>query len=160
MDTLTVNEIKKELVGQSNQELVKLCLRLAKFKKENKELLSYLLVHAEDENAYIESVKTEIDVQFQGINRQNYYYIKKSVRKILSHIRRCARYSQKKETEVELLIYFCSKLKHFTPAIQGNQVLVNIYKTQISKVQKLLQKLDEDLQYDHGKELEKLVQVG
>jgi len=39
MKTATVHEIKQELVATKPGDLVELCLRLARFKKENKELL-------------------------------------------------------------------------------------------------------------------------
>lgn len=103
MKAVSVVTIKKELKHRSEEELMELCLRLSKFKKENKELLTYLLFEAHDESGYIETVKAEIDVQFQQINTNSYFYIKKSVRKILRNIKKYARYSLKKETEVELL---------------------------------------------------------
>ena len=49
MRSASVHEIKQELLTLKPAELVELCLRLAKFKKENKELLNYLLFEAQDE---------------------------------------------------------------------------------------------------------------
>ena len=46
MKTATVTVLKKELKYKSNDELLNLCLTLSKFKKENKELLTYLLFEA------------------------------------------------------------------------------------------------------------------
>ena len=48
MKASSINEIKKELEQRSNTELLSFCLRLAKFKKENKELLTFLLFEADD----------------------------------------------------------------------------------------------------------------
>ena len=104
MKTATVRELKNELQYRSQTELVELCLRLSKFKKENKELLTYLLFEQLDEDAFILGVKREIASDFELINRNSYFYIKKSVRKILRNTKKYIRYSQKKETEVELLI--------------------------------------------------------
>jgi len=126
MKAVTVKVLKDELVHRSPQELLEICLRLSKFKKENKELLTYLLFEASNEAAYIESVKREIDEGFEGINSTSYYFIKKSVRKILRNIKKFVRYSKKRQTEVELLLYFCAKLKHFQPSIRRNQMLVNL----------------------------------
>jgi len=42
MHPASVKEIKTGLEQLTHKELVAACLRLAKFKKENKELLSYL----------------------------------------------------------------------------------------------------------------------
>lgn len=156
MKAVSVVTIKKELQHRSSEELIELCLRLSKFKKENKELLTYLLFESHDESGYIETVKTEIDEQFEDINTNSYFYIKKSVRKILRNIKKYARYSLKKETEVELLLYFCKKLKDFKPSISNNVTLTNIYERQIVLIQKIVNGLHEDLQYDYNLELEAL----
>lgn len=156
MKAVSVANIKKELQHLSQDELIELCLRLSKFKKENKELLTYLLFEAHDESGYIEAVKQEIDTQFETINTNSYFYIKKSVRKILRLIKKYARYSLKKETEVELLLFFCQKLKNFSPSIKHNVTLTNIYERQIGTIKKIVGTLHEDLQYDYHLELEYL----
>jgi len=156
MKAVTVKVLKDELVHRSPQELLEICLRLSKFKKENKELLTYLLFEASNEAAYIESVKREIDEGFEGINSTSYYFIKKSVRKILRNIKKFVRYSKKRQTEVELLLYFCAKLKHFQPSIRRNQMLVNLYRRQINAIEKAISTLHEDLQYDYTEELDVL----
>ena len=83
MKAVTINELKKELAGLSSRRILEICLRLAKYRKENKELLTYLLFDSDDEQEYIKKIKFEIDLQFQGINKSNLYYIKKSLRKTL-----------------------------------------------------------------------------
>lgn len=156
MKAASVHELKREMKNNSKEELLELCLRLTKFKKENKELVTYLIYEASDEHSYIESVKREIDVQFENINKQSYYLVKKSVRKILRVAKKYIRYSPKKETEVEVLLYFCLKLKTMSPSYKGNTILVNTYNKQIELVGKIISKLDEDLQYDYGLEVEEL----
>ncbi|KAA1248164.1 hypothetical protein [Aquimarina sp. RZ0] len=148
MKTATVRELKKELGSISQEELVELCIRLSKFKKENKELLTYLLYEASNEERYIAEVKQEIGALFLEINTNNFYYIKKSVRKILRITRKYIRYSGKKETEVELLIFFCSELKNIKPSIQENTALFNLYTRQLIGIRKVMSVLHEDLQYD------------
>ena len=44
MKAVSVKELSQELLNRSPKELRDLCLRLSRFKKENKELLTYLLV--------------------------------------------------------------------------------------------------------------------
>lgn len=157
MKTATVAQLKKELNYRSTEELLQLCLRLSRFKKENKELLTYLLFESENEEGYIQGIKEEIDLQFEEINTSSFYYIKKSVRKILRSIRKYIRYSLKKETEVELLLYFCQKLNDFTPSIHRNRTLLNLYERQINMISKKITGLHEDLQYDYNQELEALI---
>lgn len=156
MKAATISEIKKELKHRSPNELLEIALRLGKFKKENKELLTYLLFESENEQTYIETIKAEIDQQFKEINRNSYYYIKKSVRKILRNIKKHSRYSHHKTTEVELLLYFCSSLKKMKPSIQKDQTLFNIYLRQLITIKKVVATLHEDLQYDYQQELQLL----
>ena len=156
MRAVTVREINQELTYRTPKELRDLCLRLARFKKENKELLTYLLFESSDEQLYIESVKREIDGQFEQINRKSYYLIKKSVRKILSTTRKYIRYSLKKQTEVDLLIYFCTKLKALSPSIKKSPGLLSLYNRQIEGIIAKVSLLHEDLRHDYGLELNEL----
>ncbi len=158
MKAASLKEIKTELNHRSTQELLELCLRLSKFKKENKELLTYLLFESADEEAFIQSIKDKVDTDFETINTKTFFYIKKSIRKILRELKKFIRYSQNKETEVELLLYFCEKLKDFKPSIKRNTTLTNLYNRQIDYISKKVKTLHEDLQYDYEAELEELMQ--
>lgn len=154
MKTATVTQLKKELQYRSTDELLELCLRLAKFKKENKELLTYLLFESQDESGYVTSVKREVDAQLETINTKNYYWMRKSIRKVLKNLKKYIRYSLKKETEVELLLYFCVQLKHMVPSIKRDKTLQNILERQLALIHKKLETLHEDLQYDFRLQLE------
>ncbi|MGJ8549281.1 hypothetical protein [Winogradskyella wichelsiae] len=148
--------IKKELKHRSQEELLELCLRLGKFKKENKALLTYLLFESHDEDGYIESVKLSLDQLFKGINTDSYFYMKKTIRKILREIRVYSRYSLKKTTEVELLLYFCKQMNDLKPSIHKNVTLSNLYERQVLSIKKKIGVLHEDLQYDYNLQLEEL----
>ena len=50
MKTASLKQVKEELSYKSDQELVALCLQLIRFKKDNKELLSYLLFEMDDDD--------------------------------------------------------------------------------------------------------------
>lgn len=153
MKAASLKDIKTELKHHSAEELLDLCIHLVKSKKENKELLTYLLFESTDEEAYIQSIKNKMDADFEAINTKTFFYIKKSVRKILKEIKKFIRYSQNKETEVELLIYFCRKLKDFKPSISRNTALTNLYNRQLDYIRKKINTLHEDLQYDYNLEL-------
>ena len=157
MKTATLRELKIELNHRSPSELLDLCLRLSKFKKENKELLTYLLFESSNEHAYIDSIKREIEREFEVINTKSYFYIRKSVRKILRNTKKYIRYSKNKETEVELLLYFCYELKNMSPTINANLTLQNIFKRQILLIKKVVSTLHEDLQYDYELEIKSLI---
>jgi hypothetical protein len=156
MKAVSLKDIKLELSHRSANELQEICLHLSRFKKENKELLSYLLFLSSDEEAYIASIKKFMDEGFEAINRQSYFYIRKSIRKILTQTKKYIRYSQKKETEVELLLYFCKKMKAFRPSIKNSLQLENLYKRQVILIKKTVSSLHEDLQYDYNLAMEDL----
>jgi hypothetical protein len=156
MLTETLPTIKKELQHKSSEELLELCLRLSKFKKENKELMSYLLFMEADSPEYIIEVKKQINKDFAQINNNNYYLIKKSVRKILRYAKKQIRFTLKKEVAVEVLIHFCLKMKTIRPSISNNKMLSNIYDRQIAAIQKDISTLHEDLQYDYQQKLDAL----
>lgn len=156
MKAASINELKQELSNTSPVQLTELCLRLARFKKENKELLTYLLFEAHDTAAYIQSVKQDIDLQYEQMNKSNVYFIKKSLRKILRTINKYTRYSGLPTVEIELLIYFCAAMKALNLNMDKNPVLFNLYHNQLKKINKTLAALHEDLQYDYKREVEKL----
>ena len=156
MKSSSVHELKEELVTLKPARLVELCLQLARFKKENKELLTYLLFEAHDDANYIHAIKLEADEHFQEMNRSQLYFVKKTLRKILRMIRKHLRYMGSKQAEVELLIYFCSKLKESGIPFRRNQVIANIYDNEIRKALKTIKTLHEDLQYDYLKQMDEL----
>lgn len=156
MKAATINELKQELLSTSPVKVTELCLRLARFKKENKELLTYLLFEAHDTVAYIENVKTEMDLQFEDMNKSNVYFVKKTLRKILRTANKYTRYSGLANVEIELLIYFCTRMKNLNISINSNTVLSNIYNNQLKKITKTIATLHEDLQYDYLREINKL----
>ena len=160
MKAAGVKAIKEELKNRDREELSELCLSLSKFKKENKEFLTYLLFEADDENYYIKGIKEEIEIEFDEVNRKSYYYIKKSIRKILRNTKKNIRYSKKKQTEVELILFFCKMLGEFSPSIKKSIPLSKIFEREIQRVQKIILSLDPDLQYDYGIEIEELKEKG
>ena len=157
MKAATVHEIKQELSELKPAAVAELCLRLARFKKENKELLTYLLFEAHNESGYVQRVKEEMDELFAEINQSHLYFAKKSLRKIIRIINKYCRYSSSKQTEVELRLYFCQQLKESGISLY-NTIIQNIFQSQLKKVNTLLKALHEDLQYDYQRQLEKLKQ--
>jgi len=156
MDIAPLSHIKKELKILPPEELQELVIHLAKYKKENKELLSYLLFEEYNEHEYIRQVKEEIDLQFMSLNRSSFYLAKKTLRKVLRTTNKYIRYSGKKETEIELLLHFCKKMKASRLNYKQSRVVFNLYINQVKRIQKVISMLHEDLQYDYREELEAL----
>lgn len=155
MRSASVQEIKQDLAHLKPAELVSICLRLARFKKENKELLTYLLFEAQDEAGYINEVKEEIDSNFEEVNRSHLYFVKKSLRKILRIIGKHVRYMGSKTAEAELLLHFCQRFREMGIPYQQSPVLLNLYNTQVKKMKAAVNGLHEDLQYDFLRRIEK-----
>jgi hypothetical protein len=148
MKASTVQEIKQELKHLSPSELIELLQRLARFKKENKELLTYLLFEAHDESAFIESVKQAMEKGFADINTSQVYLAKKTIRKVLRITNKYIRFSGSKTVEAELLMHFCFLLKETGIRIDKYPVVRNIFEGQREKASKAIDTLHEDLQYE------------
>jgi len=157
MITASLNEIKKEINTLAPESIAGLCMRLAKYKKENKELLNYLLFEAHNEQAYITSVKEEIDELFKDIPAPNLYLTKKTLRKILRFVNKQIKYSGVSQTEIELRVYFCTKTKGARVPLTEGTVLFNLYQQQLNKINSIVAKLPEDLQADYQREIENVM---
>jgi len=155
MSTVSLSELRRALRNVPSDDLPDLCIRLARYKKENKELLSYLLFEADDEPEYIRKIKIEIDQQFKELNRSSPYLAKKNLRKVLNFTNQRIRYSGQKRTEVELLIYFCNKFRRESP-FRNNLIIKNLYLRQVLRIKKTILTLHEDLQFDYGEEVKLL----
>jgi len=156
MKPASLAEIRRELKNRDPKELAELCLRLGRFKKDNKELLTYLLFEAHHESAYVETIKYDIDELMAKVNTNHLYYAKKGLQKILRQLNKNIRYSGNKQTEVEVLLYFCQSINDSGIAIDKSAVLTNMYERQKVKIQKALASLHEDIQADYMHELESL----
>jgi hypothetical protein len=156
MSATFLSEIKKELQTRDPATVQDMCLRLARHKKENKELLAYLLFEAHDEQGYINNVKEELGELFKTLPPGNPYYLKKTLRKILRFTNRQIKYSRLTQTELELRICFCDKMKEARIPLPPGTVLFNLYQQQRLKIETVLAKLPEDLQFDYAGEIAKL----
>ncbi|HEX2535314.1 MAG TPA: hypothetical protein VHK69_16330 [Chitinophagaceae bacterium] len=149
-------ELKAALKGRTPAQLTEICLRLARFKKENKELLTYLLFEADDLEAYLRTVREEIAEGFIGLNRTTPYFTKKGLRKILRVTNKYIRYTGSKTAEAELLIFFCQQIRTQGIPLRRSTVLQNLYDGQLKKARAAVAALHEDLQYEYMSALELL----
>ena len=156
MNAATVKEIRDELEVLPRKQLVDIIQRLARFKKENKELLTYLLFEAHDLSGYVAGVRLEMDASMLDINPRHLYQAKKTIRKTLRLTSKYIRFSGSRQAEAELLIHFCSLLNRSGIELERNQVLLNLYGNQIKKIKQGIATLHDDLQYDLSKQLEEL----
>ena len=156
MKPASTQQIKEELRSLSQKEVTDLCLRLIRSKKENKELLSYILFDSADRQNYVATIKNEMDDAFAALP-SNRYFIKKGLRDMLKNITRYSRYMGEKEPEVELRLHFCQKMKLYGLASHKHQSTISIYTTQLDKIQGMNPQLHEDLQYDFQKAFNEMI---
>jgi len=156
MKASSLNDIKRELEHKTSRELLSYCLKLAKFKKENKEFLTFLLFEENDLATYVHKIKTEITRHFDDINFSNVYFVKKSLRKILRYVNKQIKFVSSKQSEAEILIHFCNCVIDYSLPLYTSRQLMNLYEGQLGKISSVLSALHPDLQYDLGRELKKL----
>lgn len=151
-------DIKKELQFLDNAQLAELCLRLVRHKKENKELMAYLLFEANSERAFIEELIAENGFMFSQLPHNN-YLLSKGLRKILRVLNKYIKFMASKEAEIELMISFCRNYVQYVDrrASSGYKPLRLIFTRQLDKIRASITKLHEDLQFDFSQDFNALV---
>lgn len=156
MKAASVNEIKQRLKDLDKKDLMDLCLRLSRYKKENKELLTFLLFQADDLSHYIASVKDEMADVFASVNTSSVFFAKKTIRKALRTANRYIRYAGDKTVEAEVLLHFCTSFQDMKLDWKKSTLLAKIYYNQIKKIDAAINSLHEDLQYDYRRTYDRL----
>lgn len=152
-----LQDIKKELQHLSAAQITDLCLRLARHKKENKELMAYLLFDADNQPAFAEKVKAEVGFMFSQMPVQS-YNAAKYMRKILRLIGKYVKFMATKEAEIELLINFCNNYLQYADKKSSYKPLRLILTRQIEKIKIAIGKLHADIQADYIAEYELLLE--
>ena len=149
MEAASLAEIKKVLMRMEHGELLDACLRLARFKKDNKELLTYLLFMSEDERGFASYLCGIIDDQFAETPNAH----KKTLRKTIRWMNKCLRFSRNKETEYQVRTHFCRALRSSKTPFRRQRVTMNMYTGQIKKIRKSIEKFHDDIKRDLEKEI-------
>jgi len=108
MDTASIKQLKDTLSTLGREELIGLLLRMVKFKKENKELLTFLLFEADDLDAYVHEITLLIKDEFENYRLKTAYYKRKGCRRVLRMLKKYIKYASDKEVEVRLLLAYVS----------------------------------------------------
>ncbi|OCX53470.1 hypothetical protein BEL04_03990 [Mucilaginibacter sp. PPCGB 2223] len=151
-----LQEIKKELQHLDDKQAALLLLRMARYKKENKELLAYLLFDAGDELAFAENFKHEIGLMMSQVPLRS-YDAAKLLRKVLKTTNKYIKFTGSKQVEAELLLTFCRNYLDYVDRRTSFKPLRTILTKQLEKVKKAIDKLHEDLQFDYTAEFDALV---
>lgn len=155
--TYGLQQIKKELQHLPQEQLADLALRLIRYKKENKELLAYLLFDAHNEQDFIESIKAEAGFMFSQLPSQA-YFAAKALRKILKMLSKYTKFIGSKPAEIELLLNFCQNYLQYVIRLTSHKPIRLILTRQLDKLKTAIGKLHEDLQFDYSQDYNALLE--
>ena len=156
MNSPKLSELKKELVFKDPLTLQTLCLRLAKYKTENKELLHYLLFYEDRKEDYVLEVKNLMDTEFDDLH-PSIYYVTKQLRKLTRVMNKHIKYIADKNMETELALYFSKLFIEHSIVNSSHKALIGLLFRQLKRVDKLIAKLEEDLAFDNQQQFEELL---
>lgn len=159
MKSATLAQIRKELRSLSPEEVMELCEKLIKYKRDNKEYLNYLLFESFDEDEYARQIKVEVSEAFSATNTRGFYLAKKSIRRALRIANKYIKYSDQPETELEILLHFCEELKSLDINFKRSKVLLNLYERQLVKINDIYSDLHEDLQFEFRERVEQVARI-
>lgn len=156
MDSASLAQIRKELKTLSREEVVELCNKLIKYKRDNKELVNYLLFETQDEDSYVARIKEDVSEAFAATNTRGFYLAKKSIRRALRIANKYIKYSDVPETEIDVLLHFCEELRGLGLDYKRSKVMSNLYERQVVKIKDIYSDLHEDLQFEFQNRIDEL----
>ena len=156
MKAASIEEIRKALQALPAKKLLEVTLRLTRFKIENKELLTYLLFEAGDEQGYVQSLQLEIDDMLADVHKAPSATVKKQLRRITRLITRQSKYIGSKWAAAELHLHFSRALQQHPENLLNITSANTIYHQQLNRAAKLIPELEDDLQHDYRRRLQAL----
>lgn len=154
MHAATIDTIKTELKQLPPKQVLELLLRLARFKKENKELLTYILFESANESDYVEQIKVEITEEMEEIDKLPAYQYKKQFRKIQRKINKPIKYIGNKSATAELYMHMVRLISKKKKTVSVTSFLDKSLQQYIGKIEKLLPGIEDDLVADFKKQLQ------
>jgi len=153
METASVSVIKKELQNLNKSDLLAYLIRVVKYKKENKELISYLLFECDNDKKFTSDLKEMIIENLIQLNMSHVYYVKKGLRKMIRIMNKYLKYASKSDIKVEVMIFCCQQMNEYKIPYKKSPQLQNMYDSLIKKINIEIDSMHEDLQYDYRKML-------
>lgn len=147
---------KKEIAKLDVKTVADICIRLAKYKTENKEFLNYLLFYSFDNEPYINDLKFDITNTFL-LYKQNDYTYTKIIKSLLTRLNKHLKFIADKTREAEIIAQFCAAFINKIDVRSYNSGLIQVLYRQFVRLQKVVLKLDEDLQFDYATDMETIL---
>lgn len=158
MGTASIHEIRQQLKDADKKELVDIIQKLVRYKKENKELVHFILLESHDLQGYLTRVKDEVDEIFASTNQSSVFLAKKTLRKAIRVINKHIRFAADPGFEADLRLHYCTNFQGLKINWNKSNLLSNLYNGQFKKAENVIEKMHEDLQYDYLRTLERLRQ--
>lgn len=155
MRPASIHEIRNQLQHLSPEELKDLIIRLARFKQENKGLITYRIFDSLDEDAFVVSVQQMIREVFIGINPAP-YLAKKTIRKAIRIGNQAIKYSGIPTTEISILCCLMDEMRTSAVDVSSSPVLINLARGLNKRAQRCFDTLHEDLQFEYRTQLQNL----
>ena len=159
MRSASVKEIRDELAALPHKELMALLQRLARFKKENKELMTFLLFESQDLDGYLSTVRQEMLEGMLDIRPRQSWLAKKTIRKTLRIAMKHIRLSASRQVEADLLLHFLRLVIDSGIDLGSNPVVLNLCHTQLRKIDAAIEAMHEDLQFEYRMESERMASL-
>lgn len=156
MQLPSLAQIKKELKTLDEKELIDVIIDLSKFTRDNKAYLYFRLFEKDNPRLFVEMVEGELEWHFQNANTKSYFTAKKSAQAIRRKLNKNLKLTKDKTAQIELIAYFCEKIRAYGYLGYHHPVIENLYQAQIRKMEKLIAGLHEDLQYDYREMISQL----
>ncbi len=156
MKAASVKQIKDEMQTLNAAQVQEICLRLVKFKKEAKELATYLLFYKDEEQEFVQDIKAVLDEQYALINSSTAYFAKKGLRKLIRLAGRYTKYTSVPSSNLEIYIYLGQLLQGVPASFKKVQQIKNMFSSVTKKIEVIYASLHPDLQFDYKTQLEAL----
>lgn len=156
MDSPKLSNIRKEINQLPKEILVDYCLKIAKYKTENKEFLYYLLFYNDNTEGYIDEVKKVIDDGFESLPYSD-YTATKVLRRLTRLMNKHIKFIADRPSEVELALYFCTQFINKSSPKTSHKPLIALLFRQLKRIEKIIPKLNEDLQFDYQHEFDETI---
>lgn len=156
MDSPKLSNIRKEINELPKEILAEYCLKIAKYKTENKEFFNYLLFYSDNTAGYINEVKMIIDEGFDSLTYSDYNSTK-VLRKLTRLMNKHIKFIAEKPSEIELALYFCSQFIDKGSPKTSHKPLIGLLFRQLKRIERIIPKLNEDLQFDYQNEFDETV---
>lgn len=149
-------DIKAALTKLESATLREIILRLARLKKENKELLTYILFDAADKEGYVAEINHYVTQQMGEVNVKSAHFARKSLRRILKTAWRLVKYSGDAECVIQVNLHLLEEMNKSKIPFGKSTALENIRSQVKAAIEKNLKLVHADLAHDFKRQLQKM----